>query len=92
MKIRFSDVGKGTVQMSRFRVFAFWVFVGLTALAGPALADPGENENHPNNGHGPKSTHSAPEIDPIAAGAVLAVVLGGTTVLAARRARRKSAR
>ena len=81
--------------MSRIRAIALGVFIALISLAGPALADRGDVDDQGENdqgGHGRPKLHSAPEIDPIAAGAVLAVVVGGTTVLAARRARRKAAK
>jgi hypothetical protein len=77
--------------MSRIRVVALWVFAALISFAVPAMADNDQGENNDDQGgRRPHQTHSAPEIDPVAAGAVLAVVVGGTTVLAARRARRKS--
>jgi len=76
--------------MSRIRVVALWVFAALISFAAPSLADNDQGENNDDQGHErrPKATHGAPEIDPVAAGAVLAVVVGGTTVLAARRDRR----
>ncbi|HMF44749.1 MAG TPA: hypothetical protein VKQ32_28945 [Polyangia bacterium] len=74
--------------MSRIRVVGLWVFAALISFAAPAFADNDQGENNDDQGGRPHQTRSAPEIDPVAAGAVLAVVVGGTTVLAARRARR----
>jgi hypothetical protein len=56
------------------------------SLAAPAIAQ--EVRPHLPT---PTNTRRAPEIDPVAAGAVISVLVGGTAVIAARRSRRKSA-
>ena len=46
-------------------------------------------DNDHNNGRRLKLGHGVPEIDPIAAGAVVSLLVGGTVWIAARRRSRK---
>ncbi len=65
------------------RVLGFVASLGLViALSAPAWADREDHE------HGPKPTHSAPQIDPAGLAAIGSLLVGGTLLLKSRRGAR----
>ncbi|HEY7376896.1 MAG TPA: hypothetical protein VIF57_32355 [Polyangia bacterium] len=67
--------------------------VGSLLAAGALVAASGSVARAQGHEQRPHLTRSAPEIDPIAGGAMIAVLVGGTLVIAARGAgRRRAAR
>lgn len=73
-------------MMSQLKKFcAGLMMVGALALVSvPAFAKPDDKPDKPEKG----DRRSVPEIDPVAIGAVAAVLVGGTLLIGARRRKR----